>query len=337
MKLATIFSLVASISGAVAAPVPVPTYSNDSGYTAMEYLNGSKPIPQNHEQFNLGEVSKELFDKITRYASIASLVDCANNGTIDAGREIFHVLEGDVKGFFMKDDGNKELWAVFGSNPIPSLEAQLVQYIPKVVNDGINKVDFSCPDCMVQEAQMLALDLVVKDLPLFLREVALNPNYTIFIAGQAYGAAVAALSGNEVSLMGHVVNLVTFGAVKFADVAMSTYMDEHYGKTIKEDISSYDNNTYLRITTDGDATPLFPLNLPNFAHSGLNIHIKKEADEATKMFFRGQWTPELDALIVSTLSDSFKEFIMAAKEFIDTTVIPTLAVFLGNLLCPKHT
>lgn len=336
MKLATFTSLVTLITGTAAAPVSYSTFSNSSSYAPIQYLNGSQPLPKTPDHFNLGEVTSDLFQNITKYASIMSLVDCATIGTIDAGREIFHVLTDDVKGFFMKDTQNKELWAVFGNNPVSGLETELIQYIPKVVADGVNKIDFSCPNCMVQEAQMLALDVVIKDLPLFLREIALNPDYSIYIAGQAFGAGVAALSGNEVSLLNNAVNLVTFGAVKFADVALSRYMDEHYGKSIQDDLASYNNNTYLRVTTDGDPTPLYPISLPDFAHSGTNVHITKNIGQATKMVFRGEWTPQLDALIIETLSDSTKSILKAAKDFFDATVIPSVAIFLGNLLCPKH-
>lgn len=309
---------------------------NDTNYEPMQFLNGSIPIPQNADPFDISGISSDLFDNITKYASLVSLVDCVKNGTVSAGKEIFHVLAGDISGYFMKDSTNKQLWAVFGTNPSISTTTNLVNYIPKIVSDGLNKVDFSCLNCMVQEGEMLAMDIVLKDLPIFLREVAINPNYSIYIAGNAFGAGLAALSGNEVTLAGNIVNIITFGGAKFADIALAEYMDQHYGKTIPEDLATYNNNTYLRVTADNDPTPLFPISLTNFAHSGANIHIKNDIKTIADTVLRGTWTPANDGLIVKSLNDVIRNTLKATSNFVES-LIPSMAIFTGNLLCPVNT
>lgn len=325
------------ISSAVAAfAAPVIQNPIDTNYTPLQYLQGTLPLPTNGTAFNLGSVSQSVYNDITRYSSLVSLVDCVQKGSLDGDREVFHVLENGVNGFFLKDNQNKELWAVFGDNPTIALLPNLVSYAPKIVLDGLNKVNFSCPDCMVQEGQMLALDLVIKDLPIFIREITLNPDYATFIAGKAFGAGVAALTGNEVSLASNVISLVTFGGAKYADIAMSQYMDQHYGKSINKDLATNSNNTYLRVTSDGDPTPLFPVLLPGFSQSGTNIHIFNDTANVPQIVFRDQWSPQLDGLIVNTLDNTVKQTLKTALDF-PTTLLPNMAIFLGNLLCPIKT
>ena len=334
MKLSTIITLLSG-STALAAPLAKAPYSNDTTYMPLQFLNGALPLPKT-DGFNLGEISGELFNNVNVSASLISLIDCAKIGAINEGKEIFHVITGDIKGFFMKDHTNQQLWAVYDGNPTTELVSELVEYVPKIVQDGKNKVNFSCIDCMIDEAQMLASDLVLKDLPLFLREVALNPSYSIYVAGKAYGAVSAALTSNELSLADNVVSLITFGAAKFANVAFSEYMDEHYGKTTTEDLATHSNNTYLRVTTDGDSTPLFPIFETDYAHSGNNVNLIKQGNDIIGGMLRGQWKPAQDALTIESLSDDIKNALKTAFT-IPKAFIPGIAEFTGNLLCPVNT
>lgn len=331
MKVLTLLTTLAA-STAIAAPLSRAPYSNDTTYMPLQFLNGVLPLPKT-DNLDLGNISKSLIDDITNSAALVSLVDCAKIGAVDAGKEIFHVLTGSISGYFMKDNSNKQLWAVFGDNPTAGSSTDLVEYIPKIVADGIHKVNFSCIDCMVQESQMLAMDVVLKDLPLFLREIAVNPNYSVYIAGKAFGAGVAALTSNEVSLADNVVSLITFGGSKFADIALAEYMDQHYGKAVNEDLASHSNNTYLRITTDGDSTPLFPILSSDYAHAGTNVNLIKQGEDIVGGVLRGNWKPALDALTIQSLTNDVKDTLKTAFT-LPQSLVPSIAEFTGNLLCP---
>jgi hypothetical protein len=334
MKLSNLAAIFFATT-AVAAPIFQGPYTNETAYSPLQYLTDVKPLPQENST-DLGEVTSNILDHITHSASLMSLVDCAEKGIVDGGKEIFHVLEGDVNGLFMKDSASKALWAIFGDNTATTQSTpNLVQYIPKLVADGLNKIDFKCPGCMVQESEMLALDVVNKDLPIFLREVAINPDYNIYIAGKAAGAGIAALTGNEVSLANNVVSLITFGGTKFANIALAEYMNNHYGKNITEDLNSYSNNTYLRVTTEADPTPLYPILSSGFAHAGQNVHLEDVAN-ATKAIFTGEWSPTSDGILIKNLVADVKNVLKTAFS-LPTAFIPNIQQFAGNLLCPVST
>lgn len=334
MKLLSLSTILCAATS-VAAPITQLSFGTDPSYSPLQFLTGIKPLPS----INISEVNQvpaDVLNYITHSASLTSLLDCASKGIVDGGKEIFHVLEGDVQGFFLKDSSSQSLWAIFGDNTATTqASTELVSYIPKLVADGINKVDFNCPGCMVQEGEMLAMDVVNKDLPIFLREVAINPNYNIYIAGKAAGAGIAALTGNEVSLASNVVNLITFGGTKFANIALAEYMDDHYGKNITQDLSTYSNNTYLRVTTSADPTPLYPILSAGFAHAGQNVQLSDLAN-ATKAVFTGQWTPETDGVLIKDLSSDVKNVLKTAFS-IPKAYIPNIEQFAGNLLCPVNT
>ncbi|VVT53859.1 uncharacterized protein SAPINGB_P003786 [Magnusiomyces paraingens] len=192
-----------------------------------------------------------------------------------------------IAGYMAVDDKRKELvvmfrGAIFPSDIANSWNLRQTPFVPAHYTiqptQWRAKWAAKCKDCKVQTSLYRAYLKTMGYISGPLHDArAAYPGYRIVIGGHNVGGMMAALAGVDLKMQGFDVTVVTFGASKYGNAAMTQFVEELFGLDVTAtlDMFSLDKNRFYRVTRREDPFTHWPY-MRSYTHTKGEVYISDE-------------------------------------------------------------
>ncbi|KAL1979820.1 hypothetical protein VTN96DRAFT_5080 [Rasamsonia emersonii] len=165
----------------------------------------------------------------------------------------------DVHGWILRDDGAREILAVFRGT-------ESLQNYATDTNYTLAPFDIfpQCEGCEVHGGYYLAWVSIVEQVQARLQEQkALFPDYGVVLTGHSLGGSLAALAAAQFSPLFDNITVYTMGEPRTGNAAFASFIDQRYST------SSPETTRFYRCTHADDGIPNAPPTSDGYVHHGL--------------------------------------------------------------------